>query len=91
MRIPIRKPASPGKVFKEAFLDPMIDSGGIQSQSDLADQMGVSRQRLNELFNRDRDMTADLAEHFEKRLHASAQFWMLLQVCHELWLVRHGK
>lgn len=41
-----RPPTSPGEMLKEEFLDPM----GL-TQQQLADGIGVSYQRINELIN----------------------------------------
>jgi addiction module HigA family antidote len=75
VRIPThREPTHPGEMLLEEFLKPM----GI-SQRDLADNIHVPYQRVNELVNRRRGMTPSTALRLSKYFGNSAGFWLSLQ------------
>lgn len=75
-----RKPTHPGKILREEFLEP---AGMTQTQ--LADDLGISVQRVNEVVNEKRKVSAEtallLAEHFD----TTPDFWMNLQKTVDLW------
>lgn len=75
-----RKPTHPGEILLEEFLKPM----GI-SPVDLAKKMEVPVQRVNTLINGKRDMTAETAILLSRVLKTSSEFWMNLQVAHDLY------
>ena len=75
VRIPThREPTHPGEMLLEEFLRPM----GI-SQRDLADDIHVPYQRVNELVNRRRGVTPSTALRLAKYFGNSAGFWLSLQ------------
>ena len=74
------KPVHPGEVLLEEFLKPM----GL-SQRDLARGIRVPYQRVNELINRRRGITAATALRLAKFFGTSAGFWMNLQLRWELY------
>ena len=63
----------------EEFLRPL----GLQ-QSVVADELGISRNRLNELILGKRSVTADTAIRLERRFTMSARFWLHLQADYDL-------
>jgi addiction module HigA family antidote len=69
----------PGEMLLEEFLRPF----GTQ-QSVVADELGISRDRLNKLVLRKRTVTADTAIRLERRFNMSARFWLHLQADHDL-------
>lgn len=75
-----RPPTHPGEMLLEEFLKPL----GI-SQSDFAEQIGVSYPRLNELIHQKRGMTPDTALRLAQVLGMPADFWMTLQQDWDLW------
>lgn len=75
-----RKPSHPGEVLLKEFLEPLG-----MSQVELAQQMGVSLQRINTLVNGRRDMTAETAILLARVLKTSSEFWMSLQVTCDLY------
>jgi addiction module HigA family antidote len=75
-----RKPIHPGEILLEEFLKPME-----LSQLELARQMGVPVQRINTLINGKRGMTAETAILLSKVFKTSSEFWMNLQVAHDLY------
>jgi addiction module HigA family antidote len=75
VRVPThREPTHPGEMLLEEFLKPM----GI-SQRDLANNIHVPYQRVNELVNRRRGITPSTALRLSKYFGNSAGFWLSLQ------------
>ena len=80
MRPKHRAPTHPGEILLKDFLQP-----GELTQVDAAAQMGISRNRLNELIQGKRGMTADTALRLAKLLKTDAEIWMNLQAQYDLW------
>ena len=80
MRPKHRAPTHPGQILLKDFLQP-----GELTQVDAAAQMGISRNRLNELIQGKRGMTADTALRLAKLLKTDAEIWMNLQAQYDLW------
>jgi addiction module HigA family antidote len=75
----MRVSTHPGEVLNEEFLKPM----GI-SQSEFAAHLGVPFQRVNEIINGKRGITAETAWLFSEALGTTAEFWTNLQSAHDL-------
>ena len=76
VRVPTNRiPTHPGEMLLEEFLSPM----GI-SQKDLADNIHVPYQRINEIINGRRGITPSTALRLAKFFDMSADFWMNLQL-----------
>ncbi len=75
-----RKPAHPGDILLQEFLEPIE-----LSQVELAHRMGVSVQRVNTLINGKRDVTAETAILLSRVLKTTPEFWMNLQDAHDLY------
>jgi addiction module HigA family antidote len=69
----------------EEFLKPLA-----LSQVELAERLGVSYPRVNELIHGKRDMTPDTALRLERLLGVEAQFWLNLQLAWDLYHAQHG-
>ena len=69
-----RPPTHPGEMLFEEFLKPMA-----LTQVEAAEEMGISVNRLNELINGKRGVTADTALRLARLLKTSPEFWMNLQ------------
>jgi len=69
----------PGEILLEEFLLPMEIS-----QTRLANSIGVSPRRINEIVLGKRGITADTALRLAKVFGNSAEFWMGLQDEYEL-------
>ncbi|MEI2582074.1 HigA family addiction module antitoxin [Scytonema sp. PRP1] len=69
-----RPPTHPGEILLKDFLEPL----GL-SQSDLANAIHVSYQRINELVNEKRGITYSTALRLSKFFGNSPQFWLNLQ------------
>lgn len=72
-------PIHPGEILREEFLVPM----GI-SQYRLANDIGVSPRRINEIVHETRAVTANTALRLARYFGTSAQFWLNLQSHYEL-------
>ena len=87
VRVPThRAPTHPGAMLLEEFLKPL----GL-TQSELAERIGVSYPRVNELVHGKRDMTPDTALRLERFLGVEAQFWLNLQLGWDLYEATHSK
>jgi addiction module HigA family antidote len=75
----------PGEMLLDEFLRPL----GLQ-QSVVADELGSSRNRLNELILGKRSVTADTAIRLERRFGMSARFWLHLQADYDLQVARES-
>ena len=72
-------PVTPGEVLREEFLSPL----GLSARA-LAREIGVPPNRITEILNGDRTVTAETAILLGRRFNTSARFWMNLQVAHDL-------
>lgn len=64
----------PGEMLREEFLVPLN-----LAQTDLAREIGISLNRLNELVLGKRGVTADTDIRLAQRFKTTPQFWMHLQ------------
>jgi len=85
MRIPKnRAPSHPGEILREEFLEPLEIS-----QREFAERLGISSQRLNEIINGKRSMTADTAVLISEELGTDPSWWMGFQVSLDVWESRN--
>lgn len=81
MTIPThREPTHPGEVLLEDFLKPRN-----LTQSQVAEDLGIPLNRLNELIRGKRGVTADTALRLARRFKTSPLFWMNLQNAVDLY------
>lgn len=81
MRIPTnRVPTHPGEMLMEEFVTPLEIK-----QTDLAERLGISYPRLNEIIHGKRGVTPDTALRLERVLGMEAQFWLNLQTVWDLY------
>jgi addiction module HigA family antidote len=76
-----RAPTPPGEILLEEFLKP----GGM-TQMELASRMNVPVQRVNTLINGRRAVTPETAILLSRVFATTPEFWMNLQVRHDLWI-----
>lgn len=76
-------PIHPGEVLKEEYLMPL----GI-SQYRLAQAIGVSSRRINEIVQGKRGITADTALRLARYFATTERFWINLQSRYELEVER---
>jgi addiction module HigA family antidote len=76
-------PVTPGEMLKEEF----ISEYGL-SQNQLAKAIGISPNRIAEIVNNRRRITADTALRLGLYFGNSAEFWMNLQAHYDLKMAR---
>lgn len=75
-----REPTHAGEILEEEFLKPL----GL-SQSRLAKEIGVSVRAINEIVNKKRGITPEMAIKLAKRFGTTPEFWLGLQMNYDLW------
>jgi antitoxin HigA-1 len=87
VRVPTNRiPTHPGEMLLEEFLTPL----GI-TQKDLADNIEVPYQRINEIVNGRRGITPSTALRLAKFFDMSPDFWMNLQLRWDLYFARQDE
>ena len=80
-----RPPTSPGEMLLEEFLRPAD-----LTQVEAARRMKMPLNRLNEIINGKRGITADTALRLARLFKMSPEFWMGLQADWDLWHAAHS-
>jgi addiction module HigA family antidote len=83
-----RRPTTPGEILRYEFLEPRR-----MSQQQLADAIGVTRVRINEIILSKRSITPDTAFRLAQFFHTTPEFWLGLQMDVDMWdtLQAHSK
>jgi addiction module HigA family antidote len=76
-------PVTPGEMLKEEFL-----AGYELSQNQLAKAVGISPNRITEIVNNRRRITADTALRLGLYFGNSPEFWLNLQTNYDLKMAR---
>ena len=79
-------PIPPGEILREDFMDPI----GL-SINQLAKNIGVPPNRISEIVNGKRAITADTALRLERYFSVKAQFWLNLQSEFDLRITKRQK
>jgi addiction module HigA family antidote len=79
-------PVTPGDVLREDFLVPLGLSGRA-----LARDLGVPSNRITEIVAGERSITAETAILLSERFGTSAEFWLNLQMMHDLEQARRAR
>ncbi len=80
-RLPSKRPPThPGEMLLEEFLLPLG-----MTQTELAERIGVSYPRINELVNGKRGVTPDTALRLSRLFGTTAEFWLNGQRNWDLW------
>ena len=74
-------PVTPGDVLREEFMKPL----GLSARA-LAREIGVPSNRITAILGGDRGITAETAILLGERFGTSPEFWLNLQMMHELEL-----
>ena len=74
-----RTPTHPGVILLEEFLEPMD-----LTQVALAEHLGIPTQRINEIIRGKRGITPDTAWLLSQAFGTTPQFWLNLQINHDL-------
>ena len=69
-----RKPTLPGDILKFEFLEPLN-----KTQQQLADALGITRVRVNEIISGKRSITPDTAFRLAKYFKTTPDFWLNAQ------------
>jgi addiction module HigA family antidote len=77
------EPVTPGEILKEEFL-----KGYALSQNQLARAIGISPNRIAEIVNNRRRITADTALRLALYFGNSPEFWLNLQTHYDLKVAR---
>jgi addiction module HigA family antidote len=80
-----RPPTAPGEMLLEEFLRPAD-----LTQVEAARRMKIPLNRLNEIINGKRGITADTALRLARLFKMSPEFWMGLQTDWDLWHAAHA-
>lgn len=75
-----RPPTHPGEMLLEEFLKPLA-----LTQKELAERIGVSYPRVNELVHAKRGVTPDTALRLGQLLGTTPQYWLNLQMAWDLY------
>ncbi len=75
-----RRPTTPGEILRYEFIEPI----GL-TQQQLAERLGITRVRVNEIISGKRAITPDTAIRLSRLFHTTVEFWMGLQTDLELW------
>ena len=87
VRIPShREPTHPGEMLLEEFLIPMG-----MTQSELAKDIHVPYQRINEIINKRRGVTPSTALRLAKLFGMSEDFWLSLQLRWDLYRAKQAE
>ena len=79
-------PITPGEILKEDFLEPLEIS-----INQLARNIGVPPNRISEIVNGKRIITADTALRLQRFFGVEAQFWLNLQLEYDLRLAKRQR
>jgi len=74
-----RIPTHPGEILLQEFLVPMRIS-----QAVLARRLGIPARRISEIARGKRPVTAQIAWLLAQALNTTPEFWMRLQINHDL-------
>lgn len=75
-----RRPTAPGEILRHEFLEPLD-----LSQKELAEALGITRVRLNEIIRGKRAITPDTAFRLARFFDTTPEFWLGLQTDVNLW------
>ncbi len=76
-------PIRPGDILAEEFMVPM----GLSARA-LARELGVPANRITAVIKGERAITADTALRLSARFGTTAEFWLGLQMAHDLEVAR---
>jgi addiction module HigA family antidote len=85
-KIPFAYSIHPGEILKTEFMEPL----GLSSYR-LARDLHVSAPRVNDIVLAKRSITADTAMRLSAYFGNSAEFWLGLQMDHDLWVAAKNK
>ena len=75
-----RRPVHPGQIIRYEYLEPLN-----LTQQKLADSLGITRVRINEIILGKRSVTPDTAFRLAKYFNTTPDFWINLQMNVDMW------
>ncbi len=75
-----RQPTHPGEILRYEYLEELN-----MTQQQLADSIGITRVRINEIILGKRSITPDTAFRLAKFLNTTPEFWIGLQTNLDMW------
>jgi len=75
-----QRPATPGEILNEKFLKPL----GV-TQQELAERLGITRVRLNEVLLGKRSISVDTAIRLARFFGTTVEYWLKMQNDVLLW------
>jgi len=81
-----KNPFHPGEILLEEFLEP---AG--KTQTELSEELGWTKAKLNELIKGKRGVTAETAIDLSEALGTTAKLWMNLQATYDLDKARKSR
>ena len=75
-----RRPTLPGEILRYEFLEPLN-----LTQQQLAEAIGVTRVRINEIILGKRSITPDTAFRLAKFFNTTSDFWIEMQINIDMW------
>lgn len=75
-----RRPTHPGEILRYEYLEELN-----MTQQQLADAIGITRVRINEIILGKRSITPDTAFRLAKYFNTMPEFWIRLQTNVDMW------
>ena len=75
-----RQPTHPGEIIRYEYLDELN-----MTQQHLADAIGITRVRINEIILGKRSLTPDTAFRLARFFNTTPEFWIGLQTNFDMW------
>ncbi len=75
-----RQPTHPGEILRYEYLEELN-----MTQQKLADAIGITRVRINEIILGKRAITPDTAFRLAKFFNTTPEFWIGLQTNYDMW------
>lgn len=75
-----RQPTHPGEILRYEYLEELN-----MTQQQLADSIGITRVRINEIILGKRSVTPDTAFRLAKFFNTTPEFWIGLQTNYDMW------
>ena len=75
-----RQPTHPGEIIRYEYLDELN-----MTQQQLADAIGITRVRINEIILGKRSLTPDTAFRLARFFNTTPEFWIGLQTNFDMW------
>ena len=81
-----RQPTHPGEILRYEYLEELN-----MTQQQLADSIGITRVRINEIILGKRSITPDTAFRLAKFFNTTPEFWIGLQTNFDMWNTLHKR